>query len=95
MEAMRDAFHVSPDALARELDGEVLVLDLRSSLYFGMTGTGARIWRLIEAGEDRDAILATLAREYGVGAEAIEGDVDAFLADLIDRGLVGRAVAAS
>jgi len=95
MEAMSGAFHVSPDALARELDGEVLVLDLKTSLYFGMTGTGARIWRLIEAGQDRAAIVAALAREYGVAADAIEGDVDAFLDDLLDRGLVGREGRAS
>ena len=79
---------ISPDALSRELDGEVLVLDLRTSLYFGMTGTAARIWQLLEAGETRDAIVAALAREFSAGTAAIEADVDSFLADLAARGLV-------
>ena len=82
---------VSPDALARELDGEVLVLDLRTSLYFGMTGTAARIWQLVEAGETRDPIVATLAREYETDPAVIGGDVDSFLADLTSRGLLVAA----
>lgn len=81
---------VSPDALSRELDGEVLVLDLKTSLYFGLTGTAARIWQLIEQGSARDAIVAALSDEYGGDASDIGGDVDAFVGDLIARGLVVR-----
>ena len=88
---MTARLEVSPDALARELDGEVLVLDLRTSLYFGMTGTAARIWQLVEAGETRDPIVATLAREYGADPSVIAGDVDGFLAELTERGLLVAA----
>lgn len=88
---MTGRLEVSPDALARELDGEVLVLDLRTSLYFGMTGTAARIWQLVEAGETRDPIVATLAREYGADPSVIAGDVDGFLAELTGRGLLVTA----
>lgn len=84
---MAATLHLSPDALSRELDGEVLVLDLRTSLYFGMTGTAARIWQLLEAGQDRDAIVAALAREFDAPADTVARDVDAFLDDLITRGL--------
>lgn len=85
---MSGPYQVSPDALARELDGEVLVLDLRSSLYFGMTGTAARIWQLIEAGEPRDAMVAALAREFAADRHVIEADIDAFVSDLTARGLI-------
>jgi hypothetical protein len=84
---MAATLHLSPDALSRELDGEVLVLDLRTSLYFGMTGSAARIWQLLEAGHDRDGIVSALAAEYEASAGAIAADVDAFLDDLIARGL--------
>lgn len=85
---MSGPYQVSPDALSRELDGEVLVLDLRSSLYFGMTGTAARIWQLIEAGEPRETMVATLAREFAADRQVIEADVDAFVSDLTARGLI-------
>ena len=84
---------LSPDALSRELDGEVLVLDLRTSLYFGMTGTAARIWQLLEAGQGQEEIVRTLANEYDAESQAIAADVDSFVADLVERGLVTRGTA--
>ncbi|MDQ3068778.1 MAG: PqqD family protein [Acidobacteriota bacterium] len=80
---------VSPDALARDLNGEVLVLDLRSSQYFGLTGTGARVWQLVESGHDSaDAITDTLAAEFDADPERIKEDVERFLDDLVARGLL-------
>jgi hypothetical protein len=90
---MSPHLHLSPDALSRELDGEVLVLDLKTSLYFGMTGTAARIWQLLEAGQAEDDIIQTLVREYNAERHAIAADVESFLADLIARGLVTRGTA--
>ena len=78
----------SPDALARELNGEVLILDLRSSHYFGLTGPGARIWQLAEAGEDTGGIVAALTREFEGDVAIIEADVVRLLGELIDRGLL-------
>ncbi|HUF24468.1 MAG TPA: PqqD family protein [Vicinamibacterales bacterium] len=88
---MNGRIQVSRDALARELGGEVLVLDLRTSLYFGMTGTAARIWQLVEAGATRETIVETLAEEYGGDRDVIGADVDGFLAELLERGLLDRA----
>jgi hypothetical protein len=79
---------VSRDAMSRELDGEVLVLDLRSSVYFGMTGTAARIWQLAETGATRDAMVDTLAEEYGGPRDIVAADVDRFLSELLERGLL-------
>ncbi|MDQ3170651.1 MAG: PqqD family protein [Acidobacteriota bacterium] len=83
----------SPDALARELNGEILLLDLRTSHYFGLTGTGARIWELVEAGESRDAIGEILTREFDADAAQIEEEVARFLDDLVERGLLVAAPA--
>lgn len=78
----------SPDALARELDGEVLVLDLKSSHYFGLTGSGARIWQLVEAGDDGHAVVQTLTREFDADEAQLVADVSRFLTDLVARGLL-------
>lgn len=88
---MATSYQVSPEALSRELDGEVLVLDLRTSQYFGMTGTAARIWTLVEDGAPPSSIVDTLAEEFNAPAATIREDVEAFLADLITRGLLLEA----
>jgi hypothetical protein len=81
----------SPDALARELNGEVLILDLRSSQYFGLTGTGARVWQLIEEGRTPASAAAALAEEFAGDPEAIADDVRGFVAQLVERGLLVTA----
>lgn len=91
MVPMTGRINVSRDALSRELDGEVLVLDLRSSLYFGMTGTAARIWQIVETGATRDTVVETLAEEYGGSRDVIGADVDSFLSELLERGLLDPA----
>lgn len=88
MDAMPTRLVPSPDALARELNGEVLILDLRSSHYFGLTGPGARIWQLAEAGQDTGGIIATLTREFEGDASVIEADVERLLGELTERGLL-------
>lgn len=80
----------SPDALARELNGEVLLLDLRTSHYFGLTGTGARVWQLIEEGHDIDSAARLLTREYNGDPALIHDEVTAFVTDLVERGLLVR-----
>lgn len=88
MDVMSKRLVPSPDALARELNGEVLILDLRSSHYFGLTGTGARIWQLVEAGEDTRGIVTVLSREYDADPAIIEEDVVRLLGELTGRGLL-------
>ena len=83
----------SPDALARELNGEILLLDLRTSHYFGLTGTSARIWELVEAGESTDVIGDILAREFDAEESLIKEEVTRFLDDLVARGLLIAAPA--
>ena len=81
----------SPDALTRELDGEILLLDLKSSHYFGLSGSGARIWQLLETGLDGDGIVAALTREFDGDESQIRAEVISFLEDLVARGLLVAA----
>lgn len=88
-----DQLFISKDVLARELAGEILVLDLRTSLYFGMTDVAARVWQLVEQQQTRDSIVETLAKEFDAAPDVIASDVDTFLEDLLTRGLLVRATA--
>lgn len=70
-----DAVYVAP--LPR---GPIVVLD----------GTAALVWRAACDGP-ADTIAARVADRVDEAAEGIEGAVDAFVADLLDRGLLARA----
>jgi hypothetical protein len=78
-----------PTAVAwREVDGEVIALGLESSTYFGTNPSGTLLWRRLAEGTTRDELVNELAQTFGLATERSEADVDAFLAELADRGLL-------
>ncbi|HVR90148.1 MAG TPA: PqqD family protein [Novosphingobium sp.] len=70
------------------IDAEVVVMSLDSGDFFSLTGTARDIWELIDGTHDRAAIVAALAGRNGVVREAIVGEIDAFLAQLAEAGLL-------
>ena len=74
--------------LSTTLGEEVIILGLDDSMYYGLTGTGARIWELVQTPSTIDAILTTITAEFEVDRQRAAADLDALLADLQARGLV-------
>ena len=90
MLSLDDALMVAPDVMFRQLDDEAVLLDLKSGIYFGLNGVGARTWELIlehgRLSEVRDALL----REYEVDRNSVERDLLALAAELVARQLAVR-----
>ena len=72
----------------REIDGEIVALDARSSSYVAANATGALLWRALAGGTTRQELAALLVREFGIDNERAEADVERFLAQLGDAGLL-------
>ena len=73
----------SDDVLAGEFDTEAVMLDLRSGVYYGLEGAGARIWQLLKSPISLAALRDALVAEYDVAPRRCEVD----LRQLIDQGL--------
>lgn len=53
-----------PEAvLVRELDGESILLNLKTESYFGLDRTGTRMWSLLTAGGSIQGAYETLPAE--------------------------------
>jgi hypothetical protein len=76
------------DVSWQELDGEIVVLDLRGSAYFQLNGSGALLWQRLAEGGDRSDLEVALVESYDVGAERAQADVEAFLQNLRAHGLL-------
>jgi hypothetical protein len=61
------SFRASDDVVAREVGGEMVLLDLASGLYFGLDPVGSRVWEKLS---ERAVTLADLV-------DAIEAEFDA------------------
>ena len=72
----------------REVDGELIVLDMRASTYFAVNRTGAAIWPDLVAGASRAELESRLMDSFGVDQEIAARDVDAFLGQIGERGLL-------
>jgi hypothetical protein len=84
------AYHRRGDLLWRELDGEVVLLDLRSSTYFTLNHTGTLLWQRLGEPADASELIAALVEAYGVSDGEAAADVVTFLATLEDRGFLER-----
>ena len=76
------------DQVSCELEGEAVILSLRSGVYYGLNPVGATVWKLLEhprtVAELRDAIVA----EFEVDAARARADLVHLLDDLAANGLV-------
>ncbi len=84
-------YHCDPDRFAVDpVDGETIVMDLVDGRLFLLEGGAAVVWDLLADGVTSDALLEAVQERHG---KAEHDDVHAFIADLVDRGLlVGVAV---
>jgi hypothetical protein len=80
-----------PDALEwRELDGEIVALDLRTSTYLAVNRTGATVWPMVVAGATEAELTARIAREFGVSREIAAEGLRSFVHELDERDLLDR-----
>ncbi len=83
-----------PQHVSVDLDGEAVVLDTDAGVYFGIDGVGARIWELIARPRRVGEVAATLVAEYEVEPAHCRADLERFLSDLHDQGLIDLTDAA-
>ncbi len=76
------------DLTWRVVGGSTLVLDVRTSQYLSVSGSGIVIWGMLAEGTTRDQIVARLLDEFEVDFDTAAMHVDKFIDDLSQRGLL-------
>lgn len=86
--AATDIVQRSPQALAAEIDREVIVLDVEAAKYLSLNPVAAGIWQLLERPIAVADLCARLRSLFAAPAGNIENDVLNFLDRLESRGLL-------
>lgn len=81
-------YHVSPHVQFRSLQDEVILLDVRDETYLGLNRTGATIWQTISDGGTLADAISALSARFETTRENAERDVNAFVRELTQRGLI-------
>ena len=77
-----------PAVVDEMIDGEVVVIDLRSGSYYSLVESAAVIWALLAAWPTHDEVAASLGRVYTADPEQCFAASGAFLDVLVAEGLV-------
>jgi hypothetical protein len=79
---------VPPDVLIQELQGESVLLNIRTGRYFGLDDVGTRMWAVLTTAESLQAAYDTLLAEYEVDGQRLERDFRTLVGNLVEHGLV-------
>ena len=74
--------------LSAKLSGEAVILGLGDSVYYGLDGSGARIWELVQQPISLASIADTLSTEFDVEREIAMRDLIELAGTLRTRGLL-------
>jgi hypothetical protein len=72
----------------RVLNGEMIGLDLQRSEYLATNPTGALLWEALAQGATSAGLASLLVERYAIEPEQARGDVERFLVDARERGLI-------
>ncbi|MGG6296556.1 PqqD family peptide modification chaperone [Leptolyngbya sp. AN02str] len=78
----------SSTQVSSDLGGEVIILSLKSGIYYGLNEVGTTIWNLIQQPTTFEQIFKTVVEDYEVEAEQCKKDLLEILADMRKAGLL-------
>jgi hypothetical protein len=73
---------------AKVVDGEAILINLSSGMYYSMDAVGGVVWSLIQSGLDLSAISSAVAKRYSVDEDRVKRDVEVLVQQLIDEKIV-------
>ncbi len=63
----------------REVEGEIVALDLQAQTYLAINRSGAALWPALAEGATQEDLVARLIARFDIDKEKALADVDAFL----------------
>lgn len=88
MLSLSSSFKISKNILFREMQGEAVLLNADSGIYFGLDSAGTVTWNLMQKQKNFQGVLNGLLQEYEVDAETCREDLLKFASNLQKNGLV-------
>jgi len=81
------------DIAAKVIDGEAIIINLKTGAYYSLDGTGGEVWSLIEARRDVDEVVELVADRYGVDEDRCRSDIESLVEKLLEENLIRPAAA--
>ena len=82
------SWRIPGDVVFRDLDGEGVLLNLTTGMYYGLNPTGTVVWNLLRQGCSTSEIVSAIVARFDVDADVAAADVALLVGDLAAKGLV-------
>ena len=76
------------EVAAKVIDGEAILINLSSGIYYSLDGVGAFIWERVAQGYRLEEIVAAIIARYEVSTEQAQTDVQKLATELQQENLV-------
>jgi hypothetical protein len=84
-----DSLEVNLDRAAGDvIDGEAIIINLTTGVYYSMQGIGGEIWAMLNERRTFGAMLDAIAATYDVTGDVARRDLDTVLGQLLEEGLI-------
>ena len=70
------------------MDGEAIIINLSTGVYYSMDNVGNAIWEIIEGGFNIDECVAAILERYDVSYEEALADVKRLVKELLEENLI-------
>jgi hypothetical protein len=81
-------YTINKDVAFREVDGSILLINLKSGAYYSFNPTATFVFRLLSRGMEIPEILREMCEFYDVPEETARLDLDGCLQALVREGIV-------
>jgi hypothetical protein len=85
---LADSVSIPEGVLSRELDGETVLLNLDTGIYFGLDAVGTDMWRAIQTAASLADAVAALQTEYDADPATMRDDLLHLANQLRTKGLL-------
>jgi len=86
---METTYRVTDVTSWRELDGEIVALDTKESVYFAIGGVGTVLWPLLVAGASKQELIDKVMSTFpDVAQSQVCEDLEEFIGATLDSGLI-------
>jgi hypothetical protein len=76
------------DVVGRIVDGEGVVFNLASGMYYGLDPTGALVWTMVERHHSSAEVASMLAALHGLDLDQVSDDVEHLVDELLAESLI-------
>ncbi|MGH9379708.1 MAG: PqqD family protein [Thermoanaerobaculia bacterium] len=90
-----DRFAVAPHVEFTEVEGDYVLMDLKSGVYLGLDPVASQIWQSLSDHGDVGRAADELCRRFRVERERALADIETWVGELVERGLLTKEAEAA